>query len=238
MIRFRPLLGPTLWTIPALALLIGLGIWQVQRLHWKEALIAAVATRIHAPPVSLDEALRLPPDLAEYRNVEVTGRFLHDREAYLFAQGPGGQPGVHVLTPLMLDTGLSVIIDRGFVPDALHDPATRAAGQIDGQTTVRGILRYSQQPRMFTPPPDLTHRLWFLKEVPPLAAQMGIRPKANVVVEADASPNPGGWPLGGQSLVDFPNDHLQYALTWFGLALTLLVVYLVYHHSRGRLRIG
>jgi surfeit locus 1 family protein len=167
----------------------------------------------------------------------VTGRFLHDKELYLFAQGPRGAFGVHVVTPLVQDNGEAVLVDRGFVPDALRDPRTRPAGQVAGEVSVTGVLRVSQQPGLFTPAPNTTTRLWFVKDVPTMAKAAGLA-LPPIVIEADATPNPGGWPLGGQTRVDFPNDHLQYAMTWFGLALALVGVYLVYHRSRGRLSIG
>jgi surfeit locus 1 family protein len=237
MIRFRPLLVPTLWLVPGLALLIGLGVWQLQRLGEKEALIASVQTGMAAPPVPLAEALQRGAADAEWRHVRVTGRFLHDKELYLFAQGPRGAFGVHVVTPLVQDNGEAVLVDRGFVPDALRDPRTRPAGQVAGEVSLTGVLRVSQQPGLFTPAPNTTTRLWFVKDVPTMAKAAGLA-LPPIVIEADATPNPGGWPLGGQTRVDFPNDHLQYAMTWFGLALALMGVYLVYHRSRGRLSIG
>src|SRR5262249_50802070 len=152
-----------------------------------------------------------------------SGRFLNDKEVYLFAPGPMGAPGVQVVTPLVQDNGETVLVNRGFVPDALRKPQSRVAAQIEGETAVTGVLRVSQKPGLFTPAPDLRTRLFFLKDVPAMTSAMGIM-AAPYIVEADATPNPGGWPLGGQTIVDFPNNHLQYAITWFGLALALLGV--------------
>jgi len=238
MIRFRPLLVPTLWFLPGLALLIGLGVWQIERLHEKEALIASVAAGMRAPPVALADALRTGPQSAEWHHVRVAGRFLHDKEAYLFAQGPLGAVGVQIVTPLVQSDGTTVLINRGFVPQALKDPSTRTAAQVRGEVALNGVLRLSQQPGMFTPAPDAKARLWFVKNVPEIAAALGVAIQDPIIIEADATPNPGGWPLGGQTVLDFPNDHLQYAVTWFGLALALIGVYLLYHRSRGRLSFG
>jgi len=238
MIRFRPLLVPTLWFLPGLAMLIGLGVWQIERLHDKEALIASVAAGMRAPPLALAEALRSGPQNAEWHHVRVDGRFLHDKEAYLFAQGPLGAVGVQIVTPLVQSDGTTVLINRGFVPQALKDPDTRIEGQVTGDVALNGVLRLSQGPGMFTPAPDGKARLWFVKNIPEIAAALGVAVQDPIIIEADATPNPGGWPLGGQTIVDFPNNHLQYALTWFGLALALIGVYLVYHRSRGRLIFG
>ena len=237
MIRFRPLLVPTLWFLPGLALLVGLGVWQIQRLHEKEALIASVEAGLNAPPVPLDDALAGGPANAEWRHVRVTGHFLHDKELYVFARGPLGAVGVDIVTPLVMEDGRTVLIDRGFVPEALHESATRQAAQIAGDVSLTGVLRLSQQPGLFTPAPNTNTRLWFVKDVPSMAKAAGLTVPP-FVIEADATPNPGGWPLGGQTRVEFPNDHLQYAVTWFGLALALMGVYLFYHRSRGRLSMG
>lgn len=237
MIRFRPLLGPSLWFIPGFALLVGLGVWQIQRLHEKEALIASVEAGLHAAPLPLSDALRQGTAAVEWRPVRVTGHYLHDEELYVFSQGPMGAVGVDVITPLVQASGDVVLIDRGFVPEELRNPSTRAAGQVTGDVSVTGVLRLSQQPGLFTPTPNLKTRLWFVKEVPSMAKATGLDVPP-IVIEADPGPNPGGWPLGGQTRVDFPNDHLQYAITWFGLALALLAVYLLYHRSHGRLSFG
>jgi len=233
MVRFRPLLAPTLWFLPGVALLVGLGVWQIQRLHEKEALIASVEAGMKAAPIPLAEALKLGA-AAEYHHVRLMGRFLNDKELYLFSQGPMGAVGVDVVTPLVQENGQTVLVDRGFVPEALHNPQMRSAGQVGNDTSVTGVLRLSQEPGLFTPAPNRQTRLWFVKNVPEMAASAGITAPP-VIIEADATPNPGGWPLGGRTQVDFPNDHLQYAMTWFGLALALTAVYLLYHRSKGRL---
>jgi surfeit locus 1 family protein len=237
MIRFRPLLGPSLWFLPGFALLVGLGVWQIQRLHEKEALITSVEAGLQAPPVPLSQALKEGAARAEWRPVRVSGHFLHDKELYLFSRGPMGAVGVDIITPLVQTNGDAVLVDRGFVPEALRNPATRSAGEVAGEVSVTGILRLSQRPGLFTPAPSLNTRLWFVKEIPSMAKATGLAVPP-ILIEADATPNPGGWPMGGQTRVDFPNDHLQYAITWFGLALALLAVYLLYHRSHGRLSFG
>jgi surfeit locus 1 family protein len=190
-----------------------------------------------AAPVPLSDVLRTGAANAEYHHVRVSGRFLYDKELYLFSRGPLGAVGVDIIVPLVQENGETVLIDRGFVPEALHDPKTREAAQIVGEVSLTGVLRLSQAPGLFTPAANPNTRLWFVKEVPSMAQAIGVSVPP-ILVEADATPNPGGWPLGGQTRVDFPNDHLQYAITWFGLALALLSVYLLYHRSRGRLSVG
>ena len=240
MIRFRPLTLPTLITVPGLILACALGVWQLQRLEWKEGLIADVEARIHEPAVPLAEALPLGLEAAEWRKVRVEGRFLHEYEAYLFAVGEAGQAGLHVVTPLELAEreGGIVLVDRGFIPEALRDPVTRASAQYPGIVTLEGVLRAPQTPNAFTPAPDTQRRVWYARDPQAMAAASNLSLVAPLMIDADATPNPGGWPRGGQTIIAFPNSHLSYAITWFGLALALLAVYLVYHRRQGRLRFG
>lgn len=238
MIRFRPALVPTLIFLPGLALLLGLGVWQVQRLQWKTDLIERVEARTRAAPVPLEAALASGLTEAEWRRVTVHGHFAHQGEMYLVATGPHGESGVDVITPLSSDGGRVVLINRGFVPDARRDPSTRSAGQVAGAVTIAGIVRLSQEPGWFTPEPDRAHRLFFSRTVAPMGAMLRDATVMPVFVEADATPNPGGYPAGRQTAMDIPNDHLSYAVTWFALALTLMAVYLIYHAKQGRLTFG
>jgi surfeit locus 1 family protein len=231
---FRPYPGLTVACVILFAILCGLGTWQLQRLQWKLALIARVNTNIAAAPLSLDAILAMTGDDAQYRRVTVTGRFDHAREAYVFTTDQGAAV-YHVLTPLRTDDGNVLMVDRGEVPKEKLDPATRAAGNVEGEVHVTGVWRVPDPPGAFTPPPDAGHRIWFARDLAAISAADHLSLAAPVVIEADAAPNPGGWPRGGQTVVNFRNQHLSYAVTWFGLALCLLGVWLAYHISRGRI---
>jgi surfeit locus 1 family protein len=233
--RFAPLKVFTLVTLILLAALIALGTWQVQRLHWKLGLIAQVNRNLVLPPVSLDTALRLGKD-AEYRRVALTGRFDHAKEAYVYSVIEGG-PAYHVVTPLTLDDGRVLLIDRGIVPETKLDPARRRAGQVPGIVRVVGVWRSGSLPGLFTPAPQRARRLWFVRDVAAIAAADHVRVAAPVMIEADATPNPGGWPQGGHTVVSFRNEHLQYAITWYALAIALIGVYVAFHVQKGRLTI-
>ena len=233
-LRFRPYPGLTIAVVVATAILIGLGVWQLQRLQWKLALIAEVSGHMTAAPVSLDEALKMSADRVQYRRVALLGRFDNTKEAYVFTTGAAGEPVYHVLTPFMTEGDRTLLVDRGYVPKDRLDPATREA--VEGETRVIGVWRVPDAPGAFTPAPDKTHRIWYARDLAGIAAADHIRLAAPVVIEADAAPNPGGWPKGGQTVVSFRNEHLSYAVTWFGLAAGLIGVYLAYHMSKGRLR--
>ncbi len=221
-----------LWFLPLFALLLGLGVWQLQRLQWKLGLIAEVTRNMAAPPVSLDSALALGPK-AEYRRVALAGCFDNAKEAYAYGIGPDGAPVYHVIAPFTAGDGRVLLVDRGIVPEDRRAAARHAL--IAGETRVVGVWRTPDAPGAFTPMPNRRQRVWYSHDVAGIAAADSIRLAAPVLIEADAAPNPGGWPKGGQTQVTFRNEHLQYAITWFLMAAGLLGVYLAYHVSKGRL---
>jgi surfeit locus 1 family protein len=170
--------------------------------------------------------------------VRLSGTFLHDLEAPVhgLAEGSGGRAaqGFYVLTPLRRPDGSVVIVNRGFAPTELRDPAARAAGQVAGEASVTGLVRAPEGPRLFVPDNDPVRNLWFTRDVEAIASAKGLTHVAPFLIDADATPKPGGWPKGGQTRLTIPNDHLAYALTWFGLALTLVGVFGAW--ARARLR--
>jgi surfeit locus 1 family protein len=230
--RRRSLVAPSIATLIALAILVGLGIWQLQRKAWKEGLIAHIEARAYGEPGEIAPESAWPSWRAaddEFRRVRVSGTFLHDLEAPVhgLAEGSGGRAaqGFYVLTPLRRPDGSVVIVNRGFVPTELRDPAARAAGQVAGEASVTGLVRAPEGPRLFVPDNDPVRNLWFTRDAGAIASAKRLTRVAPFLIDADATPNPGGWPKGGQTRLTIPNDHLAYALTWFGLALTLVGVF-------------
>jgi len=138
-----------------------------------------------------------------------------------------------VLTPLREPEGRIVFVNRGFVPTNLRAPASRAAAPLAGTVHIRGLLRLprAKKPSWFIPDnrPDLNY--WFWIDLPAMAAadHLDLANFAPFYIDADASPNPGGWPQGGVTPLSLPDNHLQYAITWFSLAAALVVIYVVYH---------
>ena len=231
---FRPYPGLTVACAILLAILCGLGVWQLERLQWKLALIARVNSHIAAAPLPLDAILAMAGDDAQYRRVRLDGRFDHGREAYVFTTDEGAAV-YHVLTPLTTDDGKVLMVDRGEIPAEKLAAATRAAGNVEGEMHVTGVWRVPDPPGAFTPAPDTAKRIWFARDLAAIAAADHLSLAAPVVIEADAAANPGGWPRGGRTVVSFRNQHLSYAVTWFGLAICLLGVWLAYHISKGRI---
>ena len=232
MFGFQPRLVPTLFTVPSLVLLIGLGVWQVQRLHWKEGLIAqrdaAVAAAPVVPPQTVAEARGL-----EFHHVVAEGTFENDKELFLAATSDEGESGYQVITPLVMTDGRTMFVNRGFIPLEFKDRTKRAAGELSGTVRVVGLLRVppAKKPSFFLPDnrPDLN--LWFWVDLPAMARQDGIADPTPFYIDADKTPNPGGWPKGGVTRLELPNNHLQYAITWFSLAVALAVIYVLYHRN-------
>lgn len=238
MISFRPLPVMTAAMLIAFAILVVLGNWQMQRLAWKEDLIAQVAERTDREPMPLETVLaRGAPGDVRYTPVTVSGQFDHAGEVHLFGRDLDGRPGYYIYTPLRRDGLPPVIVNRGFVPQVLKAPASRPDGQVAGEVQVTGLVRLSRDPGPFQPPNEPGANQWYVANLAEMAAEMGLVDVAPVFVDADAAPNPGGWPLGGQTPIHFSNRHLGYALTWYGLAVVMLGVYIAVHISSGRLAI-
>ena len=233
---FRPLFWPTLFTVLVLPVLIGLSLWQVERLEWKQALLAKIAERINA------EEMPLPPpadwkryDAAqeEYTRVVVDGRFLAV-EFHYFTQGEDGAPGYAVISPLELAGGALVFVDRGFVPVALKDAALRG-GIPQGEQRFTGIIRAPSGRGIFDGADDPRKNVWMVRDPAVMGAGLGEHPVAPFIVEAEEGAFPGEWPKAGRTRIGIPNNHLDYALTWAGLALVLVVIYVLYHRANGRI---
>lgn len=222
--RFRPGLGATLCTLVAVAIMAGLGTWQVERLSWKNDLIDRIEAGLDADPAPLPSRIDDPAGW-DFRRVSVTGEFLHDRELHLAARSFNGRIGYHVVTPLRRDDGTTVLVNRGWVPTEARDPATRPDGLPAGTVAVEGISRVPPGPGWMQPDNDAAANMWFWYDISAMAASAGTENPLPLVVEAGPAANPGGLPVGGQTNVTIPNNHLQYAVTWYGLALTLIAVY-------------
>ncbi|MGK9235349.1 SURF1 family protein [Inquilinus limosus] len=210
----------------ALAVFVGLlalGTWQVERRAWKHELIARVDQRVGAEPVAPPgpaDWAKVNAAAAEYRHVRISGRFLNDREAQVVASTAKGS-GYWVMTPLQTADGAVILVNRGFVPNENRDPATRAAGQVDGPVTVTGLLRMTEPKGGFLRSNEPAAERWYSRDVAAIAAARGLTNVAPYFIDADATPNPGGLPIGGLTVISFPDNHLVYAVTWYGLAALL-----------------
>jgi surfeit locus 1 family protein len=214
----------------AFSVLVALGTWQVYRLQWKEGLLAAIDERVNAEPVELAEAERRyrMDGSVEYWPVTARGTFLHSGERHFFTTWKG-QSGFNLYTPLMLADGRAVFVNRGFVPYDRKDAATRPEGQIEGVNEIAGLARdpLGEKPSFIVPDNEPDKNVFYWKDITAMAQTANLPAGTEVLpffIDAGDAPVPGGRPAGGVTLIDLPNSHLQYAITWYGLALALAAV--------------
>ena len=236
--RSSRLLWPSLFALVMFIVLIGLGTWQLERKTWKEGLIAAIAERTSAQPVPLPAPERwsaLDPMNDEFRRVRVAATIASGREALVYAVGSSVRtditgPGYWVFAPAELAGGAVVAVNRGFVPEGQQDPKTHMppAGRVD----LIGALRWPEPRGWFVPNDDPARNLWFARDHLAMAHAKGWGNVAPFYVELETLTGP--LPRAGRLTPTLRNEHLQYALTWYGLAAVLAVMFVLWLRSRRR----
>ncbi|MFT4151237.1 MAG: SURF1 family protein [Paracoccaceae bacterium] len=202
----RRLILPLSFGILGFVILMSLGVWQIQRLHWKEGILADIAARIAAPPVPLPAHPQVPGD--RYLPVTVTGGFT-GKEIEVLASTRDDGAGVRVIAAFLTDTGRKVMVDRGFLPEDL-----RGQPRTVTEITITGNLHWPDEKDGFTPPPDARTGLWFARDVPAMAEKLATEPVL-IVARNDTGDQIRPMPVDTSGI---PNDHLGYALQWFGMA--------------------
>lgn len=236
---FRPRLVPTLITIPVLIVLIALGVWQGQRLVWKTDLIDRIDRQLTLAPAALPAAVA---DAAawDYRRVRVEGVLVADTELAVASRTLDGRVGWHIISPLIRADGTAVLINRGWVPDGVERATGDRARGMEGPIAVTAVARVPQPPGWLALDNDPARNTWYWIDLAAMAEAAGLVPAdtapvllyADQITGADGTPPPDGQPVPGQVRIDIPNNHLHYMLTWYGLAVVLLGVYIAYHWRR------
>jgi cytochrome oxidase assembly protein ShyY1 len=239
--RSARVLSLGVFTLVMLVVLVGLGLWQLQRKAEKVALIEALTERLAAAPAALpapSDWARLEPGRDEFRRVRFRARPLDLPQAKVFASGSALRGdvsglGAFVFAPYRLASGANVVVDRGFLPDgqAAAPAFAEAAG---AELELTGYLRFPESPGWFTPAADLGKRLWFARESTGMARQLGWGEVAPFYIDLETPAPRAGWPKPGPLEVHLRDQHLQYAITWFGLALVVGVAFLVWLRAQGR----
>ncbi|OSQ29450.1 SURF1 family protein [Thalassospira sp. MCCC 1A03138] len=212
----------------ALVILLGLGSWQVDRLFWKQNLIAERHAQAALPPIEVPLTQDIDPAMA-FHSAYAEGRFLNDQEMYLMARTRRGNIGFHLITPLEQEDGRIILVNRGWVPQDNRDPSTRPDSLIEENVRVTGVLRLPQQKHWVQPENEPLENQWFFVDVDAMAEDSGADLASRYYLELDETEIPGGLPIGGQAKIDLPNNHLEYAITWYSLALSLIVIFILYH---------
>lgn len=233
--RFRPGLVATLVTAVALVILLALGTWQARRLAWKSELIATAEARLALPAVDLDRlALDVDPAALDFRRVTARGTYRHEHAFGLGAAAVDGRIGGRLVTPLRLADGRVLLVERGWLPEELLPPRVPPALEPAAEPTVTGVLRRlpEARPSAFVPDNEPARRRWFWLDRPALEATLGapMLPWRLVLERTGAETE---LPRAAAVTADFRNNHLGYAVTWYGLAAALVVVYIAFGLKRG-----
>ncbi|MFK2878762.1 SURF1 family protein [Rhodanobacter hydrolyticus] len=204
---------------------VALGTWQVQRLAWKTALIARTNERVHASPVPApgpEDWVGITAANAEYRHVQLSGTWIAGRQTRVWTATEAGG-GYWILTPMRLDDGSVVMVNRGFAPDGWCDFKGHCPAAPAGEVKVTGLLRISE-PSGLVPRNDPAADSWYTRDVTAIAKARGLADVAPYFVDADVPSGSAAsaWPRGGMTVVQFPNHHLNYLITWYLLALMVL----------------
>ena len=233
---FRPLLWPTLVAIPALLVLLMLGTWQVQRLHWKTALIEEFKARSTAEAIYPD----FTDAPIEFQRVEILGRFRHDETVYLTGRTYEGNAGFHIVTAFESTKGDVFLVNRGWVSEAYREPEKRPFTMSEDELVLDGIVRLPQRQGQFVPDNEPERGFWFTMKPDEVASFLGLG-EAQQSYYIDAVRREGEkikLPIAAEVKIEVRNSHLNYAVTWYGIALSLIGVYFAYHYSNGRLAFG
>ncbi len=215
-------------TIPMLILLCILGNWQVERLNWKLDLIEKLDTRYGLPSIAIPSTVS-DPDEWVYRHVSVSGRYLHMREMPLYSIGPNGRPGYDLFTPLLTRNGNYVIINRGWVPEDMKEQILRPDTIKSDMVQITGVLRKSWNRERFAPENDLVRNIWYYGDLQAMAEAQDLDQVFPMFLYADKDTEQGNLPIGGRTRLKLVNNHLDYAMTWYGLAVVLLVIYVIFN---------
>ena len=228
--RFRPRFWPTVATLAGLIVLLALGTWQLQRLSWKRDLIAHAQEQLAAPAQPLAGS---DPATLDYRRVSATGAYLHDRAFAFGFSTEGGRPGSRLVTPFRLTDGRVFLVDRGWMPEELLPPQVPDGLQPMGEIAIEGIGRWrGDWERSWLSPEDSpATRRWYGWDLPAMSAALDL-PLEPLELVLERSEGPAGLPRAEPVSVSLPNDHLGYALTWYGLAVVLLAVYILFSSSK------
>ncbi len=235
-------LVPSIFFIISLAILVALGTWQVKRFNWKTNLVEMINSRIDLPPQPLPPPRtwkQLDLDNMNYRAVKASGRFNYKDEVHLFTQMPAGKAtysgtGYWVIVPFELDGGGVVLVNRGFVPEKFKQQRTRLKSQVEGRRTITGFIKTDQGSNYFTPETDFKNNIWYTRNIKAIAEHLELENFAPFLITQSGDASKDSLPQPRELNVKLENRHLGYAITWYGLALTLIGVFVVFSFKSGK----
>jgi len=226
--RFRPTLWATVFTVLAVAFMLGLCYWQIERLVWKTGIIEQFESRVSQPAVALPDELGDIEDW-RYRRVRLEGVYLHDKELLITGKPFEGNAGFHLITPMKLTDGRTVLVNRGWIQLKSQGPVDTAPMHVEGVQIVEGLIREDRRKGYFVPANEPQNEVWLYVDTAEMAAARDLGPVLPYYVDRLRDPGPLTMPIGADSRIHVRNEHLSYAVTWALLALTLIVIYVIFH---------
>jgi len=232
--KFSPGLWPTVMTVPVVLIMLALSVWQLNRYSWKVDLVDRLTEQLAAAPVELPTGAFDSTEWG-YRRVTLSGEYQHDKEIHLFSHADKGRKGFQIITPFIRnDNKGAVLVNRGWVPEEKKNPDSRLEGQMSGTVSISGVVRKPwAKSYSFLPASDPVANVWLYGELGAMAEHVGLTVSPSFI-ELDDTPVPGGWPLGGQTRVSVPNNHIEYFVTWFGLAGAMAFIYVLFGLNRAK----
>jgi surfeit locus 1 family protein len=223
----------TFCAVPVLAVLLGLGFWQLDRLEWKQAIIDQRTGRLALPPIDIGNVPISGWSNIEHRRIKIRGKFLHDREILLLNKVRNGQTGFELITPMILNPDVEVLVNRGWIPLAWSGTSELLRRRPTGVVERIGLLRAGGKGgNPWIPNNEPARGQWYFTDVAQMAVKAGLENAKPYVIKLSPRPALAGYPKGLHTSHRIRNKHLEYAITWFGLSATLIVIYVMYHIRR------
>ena len=236
---FKPVFWPTVFFVFSLIILVSLGTWQVKRLIWKNDLISFYLKQSTNNIINLHKENFVSEEI-EYRKVRLTGKFLNKKEVHITGKTYEGNAGFHVVTPFLMQNGNYVLVNRGWVSENYKEAKSRSFSLINEETSVNGLIRYPQKKGYFVPENEPDNGFWFTIKPAEIKKHLKIDKETFIIkfyVDALRQEKKINLPIGIKEKINIRNQHLSYAITWYSLAIVLMIIYLSYHYSEGKLRI-
>ena len=236
---FKPVFWPTVFFVFSLIILVSLGTWQVKRLIWKNELISFYLKQSTNNIINLHKENFVSEEI-EYRKVRLTGKFLNKKEVHITGKTYEGNAGFHVVTPFLMQNGNYVLVNRGWVSENYKEAKSRSFSLINEETSVIGLIRYPQKKGYFVPENEPDNGFWFTIKPAEIKKHLKIDKETFIIkfyVDALRQEKKINLPIGIKEKINIRNQHLSYAITWYSLAIVLMIIYLSYHYAEGKLRI-
>ena len=225
---------PVAWFffLAAFGTCMALGTWQVQRLEWKEGLIAEIAAANESAPLTALPQTAEELEKLQFHKVTLSGTWVADTEFHITPRYYRDQYGYHLIAPMKLADGRTLLVNRGWISAKKKEADSRPETRVKGKATITGLVRTGAERSYFTPPSQPEKNLWFGRDIEQMANHASLKNPVPAMVDRIGEQKADQLPIPSDGTIRLRNDHLSYILTWYGIALGILVIFLVYHRKK------